>query len=140
MYVGDYQKPLTSGRDKATIAFPMVALALVIGFAVGVIIWAIFLLSQVLIHLIWDVLPHLLSVGPWAVPFLCLMGGVVIGLWNYFTGVMPSTLEEVMSTVKKTGTYKLEGGLLKNTVGFLLPLIFGGSIGPEAGMTGITIL
>ena len=137
MYIGDYQKPITSAQEKAAIAFPMVLLALAIGFVVGVTIWGIFLLSKVLIHLVWVVAPRVVSVGPYATFALCSMGGIIVGLWNYFTGIMPSTLEDVMATIKKTGTYKLEGGLFKNMVGFLLPLVFGGSIGPEAGMTGI---
>ena len=41
-----------------------------------------------------------------------------------------------MASVKTTGGYQLErpGASI---VGFLLPLVFGGSIGPEAGLTGI---
>lgn len=68
--------------------------------------------------------------------FFCGIGGLAIGLWTRFFGGQPESLENVMASVKSTGGYRLERPGA-SVVGFLLPLVFGGSIGPEAGLTGI---
>lgn len=77
------------------------------------------------------------GIASWWLPVaFCGIGGLVIGLWTRFFGGQPESLKNVMASVKTTGGYQLErpGASI---VGFLLPLVFGGSIGPEAGLTGI---
>ena len=48
----------------------------------------------------------------------------------------PKSLTAVMGKVKKDGRYSYEG-IGKLSLAALLPLLFGGSIGPEAGTTGV---
>lgn len=50
--------------------------------------------------------------------------------------MVPESLEVVMASFKRTGSYRIEH-LGKSVVSFLLPLAFGGSVGPEAGLTGL---
>lgn len=113
----------------------MVVLALGIGFVVGFLVWAILLLSSALTTLVWG----RVWAGqlPWFAPVvICTTGGLAIGLWSKYLGGQPASLEQVMHTVKKNGSYRVEN-LGTTVVGFLLPLAFGGSVGPEAGLTGL---
>ena len=122
----------------------MVALAIAVGFVIGLVVWAVFWASSALTELLWidgrASLESALSkagIASWWLPVaFCGIGGLVIGLWTRFFGGQPESLENVMTLVKTTGGYQLEhpGASI---VGFLLPLVFGGSIGPEAGLTGI---
>lgn len=60
-----------------------------------------------------------------------------LGLYERFCGRYPDTMEAAMAEVKATGGYAYgKGRLLRSSIGALLPLVFGGSIGPEAGLTG----
>lgn len=143
-FVGDVGTPLDGSVQKATATAGMVILSLGMGFAVGLITWAVFWLSTFLIGLLWNdgyrVLAYVLdSMGfaSWWIPVaFCTVGGLIIGLWTTRFGGSPEPLMKVMSTVRRTGGYKLKRPLA-SVVGFLLPLVFGGSVGPEAGLTGL---
>ncbi len=143
-YVRDLGQPLDTAAQKAEVGFSMVMLAIAVGFVIGLIVWAVFWASSALTELLWvdgreSLESALLQAGipSWWLPIaFCGIGGLVIGLWTRFFGGQPESLETVMALVKTTGGYQLErpGASI---VGFLLPLVFGGSIGPEAGLTGI---
>lgn len=142
--IGDVGKPLSRASEKASASFGMISFALIVGFAVGVVVWAVFWLSSVLTSLLWvdarvaieDILASC-GISSWWLPIaFCSAGGLAIGVWTATFGGAPESLEKVMATVRKTGGYKLERPVA-SVVGFLLPLVFGGSIGPEAGLTGI---
>ncbi|GEM_PF-2133393 len=66
---------------------------------------------------------------------VCSAGGILIGSWQKHHGVFPETLEAVTEKVKTEGGYPYDK-LPILLVAALLPLIFGGAIGPEAGITG----
>ena len=143
-YVGDLGQPLDTAAQKAEVGFGMVALAIAVGFVIGLVVWAVFWASSAFTELLWidsrTSLENALSkagIASWWLPVaFCGIGGLAIGLWTRFFGGQPESLENVMASVKTTGGYQLEhpGASI---VGFLLPLVFGGSIGPEAGLTGI---
>ena len=143
-YVGDLGQPLDTAVQKAEVGFGMITLAIAVGLVIGLIVWAVFWASSALTELLWidgrTRLESALSktgIASWWLPVaFCGIGGLVIGLWTRFFGGQPKSLENVMASVKTTGGYQLEhpGASI---VGFLLPLVFGGSIGPEAGLTGI---
>ena len=143
-YVGDLGQPLDTAAQKAEVGFGMVMLAIAVGFVIGLVVWAVFWASSALTELLWvdsrAGLESALSqagIPSWWLPIaFCGIGGLAIGLWTRAFGGQPESLETVMASVKTTGGYQLErpGASI---VGFLLPLVFGGSIGPEAGLTGI---
>ncbi|MDE8732948.1 chloride channel protein [Eubacteriales bacterium DFI.9.88] len=112
--------------------------ALCLGAAAGAVVWALLKVMNLGIHLLWEVIPK--NVGhPVLYTFIvCLAGGLLIGLWQKKFGVLPDTLEDVMADLKKNGTYPYDR-LHILAVSALLPLIFGGSLGPEAGLTGIIV-
>ena len=133
-YVGDYGDPL-EGSKKVSVSVEMVALALVLGFVIGFLVFVALWLSSALTNLIW----HNVMEGeaPWFMPIvLCTAGGLIIGLWTKYIGGDPEPLMKVMAQVKRTGSYKLKN-IPASVVAFLLPLAFGGSVGLEAGLTGI---
>ena len=68
--------------------------------------------------------------------FVCLLGGLVIGLYEKDDGHQTDDLNQVMAKVKQDGRYPYDN-LGKLSLAALLPLLFGGSIGPEAGLTGV---
>lgn len=99
------------------------------------------------IDYLWTEIPHMLGVaspelasGPFGfLPypfFVCLLGGLVIGLYEKMTGTKTDDLNQVMAKVKQDGRYPYDN-LGKLSLAALLPLLFGGSIGPEAGLTGV---
>lgn len=51
-------------------------------------------------------------------------------------GAYPEDLNKVMTQVKETGRYEYKH-IGASAGGALLPLLFGGSVGPEAGLTGV---
>ena len=143
-YVGDVGRSLDTGREKASATFAMVALSLVVGFVIGLAVWAAFWAASFLTNLLWvdargAIAARLEAAGftSWWLPLaFCTVGGVVIGLFTWKFGGAPKPLMEVMASVKCTGGYRLERPGA-SVVGFLLPLVFGGSVGPEAGLTGL---
>lgn len=136
-YVGDYGAPIEGTGRVAAASLSMVVLACLVGFVVGVVVWGALSLSNLIIQLLWHDLPAALPFdAPWLPLVLCPLGGLIIGMWTRAFRNAPASLETVMGEVRATGGYRLRG-LGSSIVSFLLPLVFGGSIGPEAGLTGI---
>ena len=121
------------------------------GALAGAFVWLFFLLMEHGISFLWGTLPQTIGsalegAAPWAAsgPFgcalyplvACVAGGLVIGLYEKATHVHPDELNEVMAQVKREGRYPYDK-LGRLSVAALLPLLFGGSVGPEAGLTGV---
>ncbi len=135
-----------------------VVCTIVTGALAGAAVWAFFKLMDIGLSFLWGELPDrlcslaqqvapdavaampLLFSGafgflPWTL-LLCVGGGVAIGLFQKRFGELPQELDEVMGEVKKSGRYEYDR-LGRMSVAALLPLVFGGSVGPEAGLTGV---
>lgn len=111
------------------------ATAFVSGAAIGAISWILLSFAYGLLGFIWGpTLP--LSERPLFVFGLCALGGVVIALWNTIFKSAPRPFASVMAEVKSKGSYSM-GPLVPGIVSFLLPVVFGGSIGVAAGLVGI---
>jgi hypothetical protein len=122
-----------SGTVTATISF--VVLALAMGFVIGFAVFAIMNLSTFCTGLLWDKLGGVVGIPIFPL-IVCTLGGAVIGLWTWWSNDRVKPLSAVMREFKQTGSYKTNGAV-KPVVTFLLPLVFGGSIGFEAGLTGL---
>lgn len=134
-YVGDYHGELHGAREAIAVGLPTILLALAVGFCVGAVVWAALGISSLLVKLLWTDLRSVFDVA-WYPLALCTIGGLVIGLWTRFSGTRIELLDSVMGQVKRTGGYHVKS-VPKSLVSFFLPLAFGGSIGPEAGLTGL---
>lgn len=108
---------------------------IVIGGIAGACVWLFFFLLNNGLAFFWHELPA--QIGAWWWPlFICLIGGVVIGLFERRFGPYPEELNEVMARVKATGRYEYDH-IGASAGGAFLPLLFGGSVGPEAGLTSV---
>lgn len=120
---------------------------LVTGALAGAAVWLFFFAMEHGIDFFWSEVPRMLGAaspalarGPFGFlpyPFIvCVLGGVLIGLYERTTHVKTDDLNQVMAKVKEDGGYPYDE-LGKLSIAALLPLLFGGSIGPEAGLTGV---
>lgn len=134
-YIMDEGRALNGPVEIVTVAGGMMLLALAVGFVVGFLVFLVMNLSTWLTDLVWGgYLKGTVEISLFPL-IVCTAGGLVIGLWTFFTDNQVEPLEKVMGEFKQTGTYGIDP--VKGTVSFLLPLVFGGSIGFEAGLTGI---
>ncbi|MGN1044577.1 MAG: chloride channel protein [Candidatus Methanomethylophilaceae archaeon] len=102
------------------------------GAIAGAFVWCLLFAIDVSISFIWDRVPiYLGDVYPLV---MCVIGGAIIGMFTKRFGPYPDSLRTVMKKVKNGG-YGYDK-LGRVSVGALLPLMFGGSVGPEAGLVG----
>lgn len=120
---------------KTAVGFSFVLLALAVGFVIGFAVYTLMNASTWLTELLWNGVGTRLGI-PLFPLIACTLGGIIIGLWTNATHSSVQPLEEVMGQFKSTGSYRTNG-IVRPTISFLLPLVFGGSIGFEAGLTGI---
>lgn len=113
-------------------------LSFVLGAFSGAIVWAVLQIMNLSMGFFWTYLPSAISAeGSLGYNLaVCGCGGVLIGLWQRKYGILPDSLETVMEKLKKDGSYPYHNVHIL-AVSALLPLIFGGTLGPEAGLTGL---
>lgn len=104
------------------------------GALAGAFIWLFFFLMNIGLNFVWKTLPDKLHFAFFPL-VVCTIGGLVIGLYQKRFGPYPEELNSVMRKVKENGRYEYRD-IGVSSVAALLPLLFGGSIGPEAGLTG----
>lgn len=132
--IGDLGDPF-EGSSRIALIVGMTALSLGIGFVVGLGISLLLKFMNLGISLLWKTLPA--RVGAWWLPLaICPVGGLLIGWWNARFDAAPRPLMEVLAEVRRSGGCHLDNAPA-SVVAFLLPLVFGGAIGPEAGLTGL---
>ena len=111
----------------------LVSVAVTGAFA-GAAVWLFFFAMEHGIDYLWTEIPHALGVaspelasGPFGfLPypfFVCLLGGLLIGLYEKLTGTKTDDLNQVMAKVKQDGRYPYDN-LGKLSLAALLPLLF----------------
>lgn len=118
--------------------FLYVLLSAVLGALAGALVWALLRIMNFGIDIVWHTIPHYVGNEVIYTIVVCLLGGLLIGLWQKKFGIYPQELEEVMHELRSKGTYPYSR-IPMLCVAALLPLIFGGCLGPEAGLTGIIV-
>ncbi len=107
------------------------------GGIIALIVWAFLKVMALSQELLWEYIPSKIHI-PFYTIIVCLIGGVLIGIIQTKYGILPDELNTVMGKVKKENFYPYENmGVV--LICALLPLIFGGSVGPEAGLTGVIV-
>lgn len=113
---------------------------ILIGALAGAITWFFFFLMGFGIDFLWKQVPEFLSeqgLPALLYPlFFCLIGDVCVGLYQKHVGPYPEDLNDVAHTVKTKGEYP-SNLIVPSFFGALLALVFGASVGPEAGLTGM---
>lgn len=113
---------------------------LMCGFMGGVIagiIWSFLKLLDLGVGFIWEWSKDSVNFPLYTIA-VCLLGGLIIGFYQKKFGAYPEELETVMGKVKKDKYYPYNN-VFVICIAALLPLLFGGSIGPEAGLTGVIV-
>ena len=110
---------------------------LVIGGVAGSVLWGFLKLMRFLMTLVWETIPKTWDFTLYPL-LICGIGGLLIGLFRKKFGDYPDELMVVFGKLKKRGTYDYQK-ILVLIAAALLPLVFGASVGPEAGMTGIIV-
>ena len=113
----------------------IVILTLCLGAVVGIVLWLFLRVVSLGSSLIWNVIPQKTGLS-WIVVPLCAFGGCAAGLVRKKYGDYPEELKVVMRKVKREKHYDYSN-MLVMLICALLPLVFGASVGPEAGLTGI---
>ena len=121
----------TSLRNTTTV----IILTVLLGAVVGLVLWLFLQAVSLGSSLVWRILPTHLG-GKWITVPLCTLGGFLMGLMHRRFGDYPESLNTVMGKVKREKHYDYRP-MLPMLVCALLPLVFGASVGPEAGLTGI---
>lgn len=108
---------------------------LAIGAVAGAFVWAFLFLMNLGIDLLWTDLPAMLGIG-YLPLILCTAGGLLVGLCQKRYEGIPEDMMTVMARVKQDGGYDT-GKVKSGALCAIVPLILGGSIGPEAGLVGV---
>ena len=120
---------------KAKNAILFLLYTIILGAIVGAIIWAFLRVMNLGIELIWNTIPSQIDF-PLYTLCVCTAGGLLVGLWKRKFGDYPEELQVVLGQVKQTGRYPYHN-VFSILGSALFPLLFGASVGPEAGLTGV---
>ncbi len=108
-----------------------------LGAFAGMIIWAFLKLVSEGTVFLWEWLPERVHT-PFYTVLVCVIGGVLIGLFRKKYGDYPEEMDTVLGKMKQEKHYEYKNMHIM-LLAALLPLLIGSSVGPEAGMTGIII-
>lgn len=126
--------------EKTTITnkLKLILFCAILGASSGAVLWLFLKIVQLGTEFLWEKLPETIN-APWWYPILlCTIGGAIIGIFRKLFGDYPQSMKTVIGTVKKTGTYPYKK-IVVILIAAALPLIFGSSVGPEAGMVGVVV-
>lgn len=109
----------------------------IVGAVAGGVIWAFLKVMSLGISFLWEWLPAKVNI-PFYTIIVCTVGAAFIGLFRHKFGDYPEELETVMGKVKNEKKYDYSNMLIL-LLSAMFPLVLGGSIGPEAGLTGAIV-
>ena len=128
----------TLSDKKTANQLSLLLISIILGAAAGAVVWLFLIIMSAGMSLVWDILPAYINLSVY--PLLaCTLGGVIVGISLKLIGSYPEELETVIDKVKQSGRYDA-CRIWKVLIAALLPLIFGASLGPEAGLAGVIAL
>ncbi len=112
-----------------------ICLTVMLGAVTGLVIWCFLKAVSLCTTFIWEFIPDTAG-NKWVMVAVCALGGLAVGLVRKKYGDYPETLDTVMGKIKKDKHYSYHPMPVLLLCAFI-PLVFGSSVGPEAGLTGI---
>ncbi len=113
----------------------MFAFTALLGAVSGIVIWGFIKIVSFLSGLIWEKIPETCGT-PFIMIFVCAAGGLAAGILHKKFGNYPEPLHTVLAKVKKKKHYDYHP-MFVMIICAVIPLAFGASVGPEAGLAGI---
>lgn len=110
----------------------------IIGAAASLVFWLFLFAVKYGTELVWNLIPRSFSQFGLYPLAACTAGGIIIGIFRRRFGDYPEDMMTVFGKLKKDKTYPYRK-LPVLLIAALLPLIFGSSVGPEAGMVGVIV-
>lgn len=129
-------KPIDEdAKRKPAGALVVFIFALLLGAVAALVVWVFVYAMGLSYEYLWQILPAAVAV-PFLPVLICGAGGLLIGLWEKYVWPPPLLLEDSLEIISKDKRFPY-AGLYKTVVSSFLPLAFGGSVGPEAGLVNI---
>ena len=125
-------------KTKITNKLKLILFCAILGASAGAVLWLFLKIIQLGTELLWNRLPGAIDSPVWYPIVICTAGGAVIGIFRKHFGDYPQTMQTVIGTVKRTGTYPYRKIVIL-LIAAILPLVIGSSVGPEAGMVGVIV-
>ncbi len=107
------------------------------GAVIAGLVWLYLKVANVGITVIWEIIPAYIDSKYYTI-LMCLVGGVVIGLFHRVYGPYPERMADSVKRVKDTGTYPYRKLPMIVSASFL-SLFFGGAVGPECGLVSLLL-
>lgn len=122
---------------KKTLGFELklIIYSILLGAVSGSIVWIFLKVLSIGTEFIWEILPNYLQ-SPYYTVIICTLGGLITGLYRKKVGDYPEEMMVVLGKVKREKRYDYKKLPILLVAAFL-PLVFGSSVGPEAGLVGI---
>ena len=113
----------------------MLILTALTGAFAGLVIWCFLKAVSLCSGLVWETAPSIAG-GQKITVLFCALGGLAAGILRRVFGDYPESLDTVMGKIRKEHHYSYHPMFAMLLCAFL-PLVFGASVGPEAGLAGI---
>jgi H+/Cl- antiporter ClcA len=120
--------------------YKIVLIAAIVGAIAAVQLFIFVGALSFLTQAVWTDLANIFGIAngiydPLFVIFMCLIGGLLVGLITKYTKVKPMLLQQDLAEFAETGQLNPRQGYVGMIRGFIA-LVFGASIGPEGPLTG----
>ncbi len=123
--------------SKRAVGVNMIFFAIVTGFIIGALTWLYLKASNVGVTLVWKTIGSHFPTAVYTI-IVCLIGGLIIGLFHRKYGPYPENMGDAVRRLFREQTYPYRE-LPIAMVASLLSLLFGGAVGPEAGLVCILL-
>ena len=109
-----------------------------LGVFVGAVVWLFLRMLVLCKGFVWEMLPDFApsAMKPYLMPVICSAACLLLGIIRKRYGDYPDELNVVLAKIKGDKHYDYSN-MAVMLMCALIPLVFGASIGPEAGLTGI---
>jgi len=125
-------------KTKAFNQIKLYLFTICLGAFVGAVVWLFLRLIVLCKGFVWETLPELVpsDVTPFMMPVICAAACFLLGIIRKKNGDYPDELNTVLSKIKRDKHYDYSK-MAVMLICAIIPLVFGASVGPEAGLTGI---